>query len=192
MKDEDEALKLIENLKHNKDGYQFAKLKYTISKNYNLSPNFIREHMEFLNIKVIAKYRTLTEDFINELSDLFHPYGYEICEHQVLSEDFIRQNIISIRWDQISRYQALSEGFMREFQDKLDWERVSYAQNLSGGFMRDFQDEVSWDLVSKYQTLSKLTIEEFWEMLDLNIIKSRNIMDNDFLEPLIIMKKLTE
>jgi len=130
-----------------------------VSKNQNLSEEFIRENVDKVNWNYISKYQKLSEGFIREFQNKVN--WTWISKYQKLSEDFIQEFQDKVNWYWISIYQKLSEDFIREFQDKVNWCWISIYQNLSKEFIREFQDKVNWDWISKYQKLSKDFIKEF-------------------------------
>ena len=114
----------------------------------------------------VSRNIQLSENFIREFQDKI--YWHYISEYQKLSENFIREFQDKVNWTYISERQNLSEEFIREFQGKVDWNCISCYQKLSENFIREFQNKVNWNYISKYQKLSPEFIKEF----DLNIDKN--------------------
>ena len=70
-----------------------------VTRNIQLSEEFIREFQNKVNWKIISPYQNLSEDFIREFKD-------------------------KVNWDYISKYQKLSPEFIKEFDlniDKNNW-----------------------------------------------------------------------
>jgi len=78
-----------------------------------------------------------------------------------INELFIRNNLDSVDWIEISQNQNLNENLIREFKDYVDWTIVSICQKLSEDFIREFQDRIDWFGISQYQRLSENFIREF-------------------------------
>jgi hypothetical protein len=140
-----------------------------ISKDCQLSEEFIDAYQDELDWLCICRYQKLSEDFIrchiNKIK-----FG-AISQYQKLSEDFIRDYKNKVDWKSISTYQTLSEDFIREFHNKVNWFRISSNQKLSENFIREFKDKVDWDCISyKQQTLSEDFIREFHDKVHWNTI----------------------
>ena len=88
-----------------------------------------------------------------------------ISEHNVLSEEFIREFQGKLSWGAISEFQKLSEGFIREYKDKMFWYNVSKHQKLSEDFIREFQPTIRWVAVSEFQNLTDDFIIEFQDKI---------------------------
>ena len=115
--------------------------------------------LDEINWIIVSRNIQLSEEFIREFQDKID--WYYISEYQKLSEDFIRKFQDKVDWGYISICQKLSENFIREFQNKVNWDFISQYQKLSKDFIREFQNKVNWDNISKYQKLSEDFIREF-------------------------------
>ena len=135
-----------------------------VSRNIQLSEEFIREFQDKVDWYYISEYQKLSENFIREFQDKVD--WYYISEYQKLSENFIYEFQNKVNWNCISIYQKLSEEFIRKFQDKVNWYRISEYQKLSEDFIREFQNKVDWNCISKHQKLSKKFIKEFGLNID--------------------------
>ena len=138
-----------------------------VSRNIQLSEEFIREFQDKFDWKSISINQKLSEDFIREFQNRVN-WDY-ISEYQKLSEDFIREFQNKVDWYVISRCQKLSEDFIREFKDKIDWSNVSIYQKLSEDFIREFKDKVDWCNLLIYQKLSENFIKEFKDKIFSNL-----------------------
>ncbi len=101
----------------------------------------------------------LPEEFIREFQGKVD--WHRISRNQTLSEAFMREFQYKVYWNWVSRNQTLSEAFIREFRDKVVWVTVSRNQTLSEAFIREFRYKVSWRGVFCYQVLSEEFIREF-------------------------------
>ena len=89
------------------------------------------------------------------------------------TEEYMRKNVKTIYWSDISQNQKLSENFIRDFQDKVYWDYISYYQQLSEKFIIEFKDKVIWKYISTQQSLSENFIRKFkkkiyWYRISLN------------------------
>jgi len=114
-----------------------------------------------------------------------------VAKYQILSEDFIRENLDILDPELISSYQYLSEDFMEEMKDKLDWVRLTVGQKMSAQFIIDHIELLDLDLIhlaqdltsddelfirfyqalnlknfAKYQRLSDYLVEKFWTVFN--------------------------
>ena len=129
-----------------------------VSRNMEISEDFIREHKDWLNWIIMSYRRNLSESFIREYKDLLS--WWVISHTQKLSEDFIREFKDLVNWSWISLRQELSEDFIREFKDLVDLGAISFAQKLSDAFIEEFKDyyiETQWGrvLASEFNCGSK-------------------------------------
>ena len=136
-----------------------------VSRNIQLSENFIREFKDKVYWIEISYYQNLSENFIREFQ--YSVTWSYISERQKLSEEFIREFKNRVDWDNISKYQKLSENFIKKFQNRVNWINISAYQKLSENFIREFKDKIYWCYIVRFQKLSDDFIKEF----DLNIDK---------------------
>ena len=130
-----------------------------VSRNIQLSENFIREFKDKVYWIEISYYQNLSENFIREFQ--YSVTWSYISERQKLSEEFIREFKNRVDWDNISKYQKLSENFIKKFQNRVNWINISAYQKLSENFIREFKDKVYWIIISINQKLSENFIREF-------------------------------
>jgi len=130
-----------------------------ISRNEQLSEEFIVEHKDLVYWYYISQYQKLSEEFIIEHKNLIK--WKWICIKQKLSEEFIREHKDLVDWYWISIKQKLSEEFIVEHKDLVNWHWSSRYQQLSEEFIREHKDLVDWHSISKYQKLSEEFIKEF-------------------------------
>ncbi len=134
-----------------------------ISKNHEISEEFIDEFHDLLDFKKLLIHKNLTLLSIRKHVNLLNLEC--LIEHvRELDEDFV-ESIESkvIQWHLICIYQKkLSENFWRNHQEKVSWDCLSSCQrNLSEEFIREFQNKVYWKDIFKYQKLSDDFLEEF-------------------------------
>lgn len=67
-----------------------------------------------------------------------------ICETEMLSETFIRDNESLVNWYLVSGHQQLSESFIREFSGHLYWDEIIRTQKVSEAFIEDFAEAGKW------------------------------------------------
>lgn len=67
-----------------------------------------------------------------------------ICETEILSEQFLRDNDSLVNWYLVSGHQQLSEEFIREFSGRLYWDEVIRTQKVSEAFIEEFSDPAKW------------------------------------------------
>ena len=151
-----------------------------VSRNIQLSENFIREFKDKVDWVRISTHQKLSEEFIKEFQNSVN-WSY-ISIYQKLSEEFIREFQNRVNWDYISKYQKLSENFIREFQDKVNWIYISGYQNLSENFIREFKDNVYWIIISINQKLSENFIREFKDKIYWCYIIRFQKLSDDFIE----------
>ena len=88
----------------------------------------------------------------------------------------------------------LKSRFAYGFGEDLYFYRVSRDFNLSQEFIQKYFGFLDRDLICRHQNLSLEFIINNCDKLNLKIIEERNIIekiiDNEFLESLIVMKKL--
>ncbi|HSJ37096.1 MAG TPA: hypothetical protein VK945_02660 [Planococcus sp. (in: firmicutes)] len=98
-----------------------------------------------------------------------------ICETEMLSEKFIRDNEALVNWYLISGHQQLSERFIREFNGRLYWDEIIRTQKVSEAFIEEFADAEKWvpetEKLSKRQQktweneASPFNAKQFWEIV---------------------------
>lgn len=81
-----------------------------ISQGFYLEEDFLRKHINELDLEKICIYQILSEEFMYDFKDILN--WHRICLFQDLSESFIEKTIDYVRWSCISGYQALSYDFM--------------------------------------------------------------------------------
>ena len=94
----------------------------------------------------ISRESELSEEFIREYADQVD--WYCISAYQKLSEDFIREFKDKVNWNYISKYQRLSEDFIREFRYKVNWNYISKYQHLSKEFIEEFNDKLYMNFIT--------------------------------------------
>ena len=151
-----------------------------VSRNIQLSENFIREFKDKVYWIEISYYQNLSENFIKEFQ--YSVKWNYISERQKLSEEFIREFHNIVNWDNISKYQKLSENFIKKFQNRVNWNNISAYQKLSENFIRKFKDKVYWIIISINQKLSENFIREFKDKIYWCYIVRFQKLSDDFIE----------
>jgi hypothetical protein len=95
--------------------------------------------MQYVDWNKVSRQPDLTEDFIREFQD--HLDWEVISAQNTLSEDFIREMKDKVDWNEISMREDLDEDFIREFQDRVNWCYVSDSvwEDLSPEFRKKFE-----------------------------------------------------
>lgn len=84
---------------NNFEKYEFIGFMFTL--NPNLSLNFIKKHLDDLNVEdikllILSGNKNITEEFIEERwDDIFKDYCVNLIAAELLSEDFIKKHNIS-------------------------------------------------------------------------------------------------
>ena len=90
-------------------------------------------------------------------------------------------DISKIYWENICQFEVLSEDFVRELQDDINWHYVSIYQKLSESFIIEFKNKVNWNYISFYQDLSPLFIYKFEDKLDIIVLIEREMVTLEYL-----------
>ena len=152
---------------------------YWISMYQKLSEEFIEKHADKVDWDCISRDQKLSEEFIERYAGEVD--WYWISERQKLSEKFIERHTEEIYWNCISGYQKLSEKFIEKHADKVNWEYISMCQKLSEEFIERHADKVDWYWISTYQKLSEEFIERHSSTLSMSRINgSWNYKSADF------------
>lgn len=77
-----------------------------------------------------------------------------------VSEDYLRENFRSFRWEDILRYKSLSESFIREFADEIYWPTVMDTQSFSKDFAREMNKQLSYYSIFSTAKYDEKFIEE--------------------------------
>lgn len=104
--------------------------EYALFFTQNVSEEFIRKHLDYLDFRNIINYGHVSEQFLRENIDNIKFNWQDVCLHQKLSEDFIREFKDKVDWNVISFYQKMSNKFILEFKDYLDWKSMRHNENL--------------------------------------------------------------
>lgn len=116
-----------------------------------LTENQILNNWDTLDLKSIARYCKISEQFIETNWKKFIPERAALFCYQQFSEEFLRRNqnkFTRYDWLWISKWQKVSEEFIREFIDYVSI--PSYVlQHYSIDFIREFRDKVDWRIISQ-------------------------------------------
>lgn len=115
-----------------------------------------------------------------------------ICETELLSETFIRDNEALVNWYLVSGHQQLSESFIREFSGRLYWDEVIRTQKVSEAFIEEFADADKWvpalEQLSKRQQktwdneASPFHAKQYWEIVS----RKKELLNSKGLSPVFI------
>lgn len=129
----------------------------------NLSIDFLREFRDKIDWQRYFNYHVPTEKFIEEFKDII-PWCY-IPGRVKMSESFIRRHRLEMEkyyscWNSICEHQVLSEEFIEEFADKVDWKAVSFKQKLSKEMIHKYANKVDWRYIVANQKLDQKFIKD--------------------------------
>lgn len=145
-----------------------------IYSNFEIPEDFIRKHLDRLDLSLLLTYRSLSEEFIEELirkKDIVN-FWDNISIFQALSEPFIEKYKDLVNWDNISEFQTLSEDFIEKYKDYVSWRDISHSQALSEPFIEKYKDKVVWISISRHQVLSWKFILEHKNLVKWSFISS--------------------
>jgi hypothetical protein len=130
-------LKLLEE-QYQRKKYKDEDFWETISRYKNLNHRFIIEYIDKLPLENVIHYQSIDFSTIEKIKDKLTPALWDgLCQRQLLTERFMRDNEEFIAWHHIAKSQKyLSEKFIKDFQDKLNWNDVALYQKLSLEFIK--------------------------------------------------------
>lgn len=121
-----------------------------------------------------------------------------ICETEMLSETFIRENEALVNWHLVSGHQQLSEDFIREFSGRLYWDEIIRTQKVSEAFIEEFADAEKWmpesEKLSKRQQktweneASLFNAKQYWEIVS----RKKELLNSKGLSPAFIERHSEE
>ena len=149
-----------------------------VSREKDLSEEFIREFKNDLEWFSVSKFQKLSESLIVELKGYVNWLG--VSKYQKLSENFIRENVVNVCWEYICIHQKLSENFLREFQDRVYWGIISSQYKLTDEFLIEFKDMVNWEYYFRFQEPSFYITKKIISKSD--DIRIKNIKTSHFNE----------
>ena len=101
------------------------------------------------NWHLLTKNVELSEEFIHEFKDDIN-WVY-ICIYQTISERFIEEHKSYIHWIYISKHQRLTQHFIHKYRDVLNWDLICTYQRLSSKFIEDHYRYVKWLKIVNHQ-----------------------------------------
>lgn len=160
-----------------------------------LTEEFLEEHKNRVNWKMVSKKTVLTENMIKK----FHNYvNYDsIAIYQRLSYLFIlehwgRLKLLFLKrnpnvhlqeqeWDVLHRKE---EERFKQYLTSVgpNWKHISSTIYLSEQTIETYQDFIHWDNVSQYQILSEEFIKKFRHRVIWTNISFRQKLSEDFIE----------
>ena len=191
--DPQQVSKLIYNdNKNNPDYWNY------LSKETELTTEFITEHLNNLNIDNLCNYQkldnkvTTNKEFTEKLN--LDNWNY-LIQNQQLNEDTIELYIQfcinnidestenNINWESISKDQDLSIGFIRKYSEHLNWYWISQEQFMTFEFIIEFRDKIDWEFLPFNQELQYLFTDGFVHLFETKIIwKNIGLMEQVTIE----------
>lgn len=89
-----------------------------ISKDPNLTEEFIEKHKDDLNWYELSCHYPMTEEFMDKYAGRLN--WSAICYHQKLSEDFIERNKDRVVWYALHHRQNLSDEFVEKYRRRME------------------------------------------------------------------------
>ena len=158
--------------------------KNSIIRNQTLSPRCLSVLINKINPIQLIQYQQLTEEQIKYLTNQNKSLWNTVSQFQVLSQNFILENIDNLKWERVLQYQKhLSETFIEEHQEELKnyWNLISQYQTLYEYFIKKHRCDVDWNLISQYQVLTESLIRENRYDVDWNLISQYQVLSEDFI-----------
>ena len=171
---------IFDKNKNNPDYWNF------LSKETELTPTFIIEHLDNLNIddiccnqKHLESTVTTNDKFIAKLS--VDNWNF-LIQYQHLDESTIQLYIIfcknhtpelEIDWTSISKNQHLSIDFIEKYSENLDWYWISQEQFLTFEFLIKFREKINWDVLAYNEKTQYLFTDAF-----IHLFEAKDIWNN--------------
>lgn len=116
----------------------------------DFSQEQIAEYFHFFDIKALLNYAHFSEEMLNIVirECTLTPLDWNIISNcQVLSEEFISENLSSVNISIICQQQSLSQEFISKYHFLLDWRilcQFQYVSEWSTKFIEKFKDNIRW------------------------------------------------
>lgn len=162
-----------------------------VSRDEELSENFLRENSDQVNWKLVSEFQVLPEIFVRKFSGRL--YWKEVIQHQQVSEGFIEEFASEEKWqvetEKLSRrQQTLYEKEGLPFDEREYWTIVSMKKQLANGkglspaFIERHQEKLSWHCLSKCQKLPMQLIDRHKRHVDWHEITRMQVLSERFIE----------
>lgn len=150
-----------------------------VCRNSQMTEATLEEMYEYLDYGEVAVYQNLSVSFIERHLQDFKLFMEDICDHQILSQDFMRDHKDILDWSAISRSQRLSEAFMDEMKDYIDWTWASYKQKMTAYFIENHMDYINLYCLLKREAYIPKAIQrtQQYEIAKLYMNKGYEIFD---------------
>lgn len=175
------------------DGIDSSLIDYTeLSKNRNLSPDFVEEFSNKLDIESLIENRTITFDiFLNNLDICLTPSGF--IKNKILwildfDIDFIKNNRNLFKNKQLLEYQKLPTEFIKELLEespklKKEVNLARIPSNLDSEYVREIiQNGGSLYEYTRYQAnRSDEKLISLWDVIDERVLYEYALVDKEFI-----------
>jgi hypothetical protein len=160
----------------------------------NLSEELLEDILKqrWVNKSLISVciHQKLTDKLIRKFSYKFdNNHWNEICQHQILNEQIIEENIDKVNWVFISIYQELSENFIYKYWTKLLPFMIFAHQKLSSEFIDKIistkgEKDIDWNYITKYQKLNEKFIKKYENKILWNYIWNSQTFSEEYIREL--------
>lgn len=175
------------------DGIDKSLIDYKeLSKNRSLSPNFVEEFSDELDIPSLINSRTLTFDiFLKHIDKCLTPTGYvkkEILWFLKFDIKYIKENRGLFRNKQLLEYQKLPTSFIKELIEenpklKTEVNLARISSNLDSEYVREIiENGGSLYEYTRYQAnRSEDKLLSLWDVIDERVLYEYALVDKDFI-----------
>lgn len=145
-----------------------------ISKQEELSEDFILEHLEKIDLWEVLQRKQVSSSFLDVVFSKYPKINsfemQSISRKQQLEPWFIEKYADRLYWYDLSCNPCLTESLIVKFEQKIDWIMISMFLSLSESFIERYKDKLSWASILRYQKLSLSFIKKYekemnWELL---------------------------
>jgi len=145
--------------------------KYSLSKNKNISEEFVNKYHDKVDWEVILKECFLTEKFLNNNLIKDYTNSSKIENKKTikgLSQKYIEENLNRIDISKLLKHKKIDEEFLIKNINVFGWEMVSLYQNLSEEFIEKYEKEINWKELTKNENINFTTLKKFKHLLHKN------------------------
>lgn len=164
-----------------------------LSKNRNLSNDFVDEFSNILDINSLIENRTLTfNTFIKNIDKCLTPYGYikkNILYFLDFDIDFIQNNRNLFKNKQLLEYQNLPTYFIKEIllespNLKKEVNLARIPSNLDSDYIRELinQGESLYEYTRYQAVRSEETLLSLWDVIDESVLYEYALVDTEFIK----------
>ena len=159
---------------------KLANVINTVIQYQKLSDNFLRKHMNIMDIDFVIIYQIVTEQFLVDYQD-YIDMNY-VSRYQILSDQFILDFGNVLNWDLVLKYQKVSAATLTYHVNHLRWDLVAKYQQLSQKFIDDFIKRLRPALLARYQTLTPSFIDKYYRKLGLSNVVHYQKLQTKFIQ----------